>query len=185
MGTRKRDGAALDGAPSATLSPALSTAPSITSSSSRRVSSLGDESRSLARVAWASGMRPRRQSQRGDSMRMAPRRSWRVAGTTTTPSTRGHKVGVPSTEGRPSTCAMSMATTTVSWKAVPTIPRRWAGDTSPRYMGTTTVEPPHALPVTKRPIMSTATRSQQGPPLPRHSWAGTTALEASSRAPRP
>ena len=49
--------------------------------------------------------------------------------------------------------ARSIAVTAVSRKAEPSWPRRCGGAISPRYMGTTTVDAPHAMPVITRPAM--------------------------------
>mmetsp|Transcript_47737 Transcript_47737/g.154892 ORF Transcript_47737/g.154892 Transcript_47737/m.154892 type:complete len:243 (+) Transcript_47737:782-1510(+) len=103
--------------------------------------------RNLARVVRAASSRPRRRSQRGDSSREGRRRSsCSAAGGRTARRTSRHRSSEPRRGGRPSTCARSMPATAVRRKAEPSVPRRWAGEISPRYIGTTTVLPPHATP---------------------------------------
>ena len=52
--------------------------------------------------------------------------------------------------------------TAVSRNAEPSWPRMCGGAISPRYIGTTTVDAPHAMPVITRPAMSIESPAMHG-----------------------
>mmetsp|Transcript_27087 Transcript_27087/g.90650 ORF Transcript_27087/g.90650 Transcript_27087/m.90650 type:complete len:327 (+) Transcript_27087:851-1831(+) len=115
-------------------------------------------SRSCMSTSSAGTSMPAITYQRGLSSSQDWSMSCMAAGTQITARRKGQRSTVPRKAGRPSTWATSMATTMVSWKAVPRVPRSWGGEISPRYMGTTTVAPPHETPDTARPTIRVSTR---------------------------
>mmetsp|Transcript_59144 Transcript_59144/g.190230 ORF Transcript_59144/g.190230 Transcript_59144/m.190230 type:complete len:273 (-) Transcript_59144:173-991(-) len=116
-------------------------------------------------------------SQRGLSGKKPCISSSTAAGSAASARYTGQNSREPRTAGSPATCAASMALPAVSWKSVPRAPRKCGGETSPRYMGTTTVVAPAAAPLTARPSTMSAT------PAAGQARAGST-LAASARAPK-
>mmetsp|Transcript_33668 Transcript_33668/g.108747 ORF Transcript_33668/g.108747 Transcript_33668/m.108747 type:complete len:410 (-) Transcript_33668:438-1667(-) len=127
-------------------------------SSSCTSRSSGERSRSCTSISSAMRSLPMIAYHRGLSSSMGWSSSCSRAGAEGEASIQGQPLMVPSMEGKPNSCAANMPMTIMSWLSVPSMPRKCAGDTSPRYRGTTTVAPPHAMPETSRPPMRTATR---------------------------
>mmetsp|Transcript_1339 Transcript_1339/g.2538 ORF Transcript_1339/g.2538 Transcript_1339/m.2538 type:complete len:343 (+) Transcript_1339:927-1955(+) len=121
---------------------------------------------SSVRIFSASSACPFITSHRGDSTTHTPRRTCSVEKMAPTASSSLHSGSDPI--GLPRICASRMPTTMANWFRVPREPRRLTGAISPRYRGTTTVDPPQLIPIRSRAMTNIITESERASKISTH-----------------